>query len=688
MQLQTINRPHSLISSIPIILVLATVGLLVTFPVQDFDIFWHLANGRAMVEQGTIINQEIFSFTANGKHFSNHAWLAQIILFLIFKTWGANGLIVAKVLITIAIGACLYAFSRKQGVPPLPAALICLLALGAALFRYVVRPELFSSLFLALTGALLFFYRSNTCSAKALAALPLIMVFWDFMHGALYGVILLIAFMIGETIKVTLRAKVSPSLQAMPKKRFQTLWLWCGLTLALMLISPYGLRTYDIFFEFMNNNLMTSMTAEFQPTTLGGQPLFWVLLAGTVVSLLAAGRRLDLTSLCVLIPFTALAIRYVRGIGPFSIVAALLLAVNLPPILATLSPAPDKTRRLNFLYVLMLCAGLSWAMVYKFSSPPRYDTLGLGISADAFPVGSARFVKAANLTGNMYNTDRYGGYLAYYLSPERKIFHYNHHLLFKALERYVHEPESRAQWRINYAIIGRADEWDMFSKDGFVPVYWEPTGAVLIKDSDENREIIKRYRIRYFSPLMPKEEFFKQARNPTIMPVLARELSDYLAQRQDREKADILVEMLANQSILPPAICIELLRRAEPYNANSPRLSASLGSLYYQQGRPEPAAQHLRAALELDQNQVGAHFSLAYLLYDQQKFKEAVDHFNTILKLNPRHPDTIYGLGLCFFQLRRYQEAKRSFQQYLDLVPDGPWAAEARNFLAEIPVGS
>ena len=686
MQLPTLNRPHPLISSIPILLVLTIVGLLVTFPVQDFDIFWHLANGRAMVEQGTIINQEIFSFTAQGKHFSNHAWLAQIILFLIFKTWGASGLIGAKVLITIAIGSSLYAFSRRQGVPPLPAALICLLAFGASLFRYVVRPELFSSLFLALTGALLFSYRANTCSAKALAALPLIMVLWDFMHGALYGVILLFAFVMGETIKAALKA--NPTWPPLPKARLKTLWLWGGITLALMLISPYGLRTYDIFLEFMNNNLMTSMTAEFQPTTLGGQPLFWVLLAATVGTLLVAGRRLDLTSLCVLIPFTALAIRYVRGIGPFSLVAALLLAVNLAPILAALSSAPDKTRRLNVLYALLLCAGLGYALVYKFSSPPRYDSLGLGISADAFPVGSARFVKAANLTGNMYNTDRYGGYLAYALAPERKIFHYNHHLLFKALERYVHEPESRAQWRINYAIIGRADEWDMFSKDGFVPVYWEPTGAVMIKKSAENREIIKRYGIRYFSPLMPKEEFLKQARNRTIMPVLARELGDYLAQRQDLEKADILVEMLANQAIVPPTLCLELLSRAAPYNANSPRLNASLGTLYYQQGRPEPAARHLRAALELDPNQVGAHFSLAYLLYDQQKFAEAADHFTAILGLNPRHPDTIYGLGLCFFQLRRYQEAKRSFQDYLDLVPDGPWAKEARNFLAEIPVGS
>ncbi len=687
-RIPSIQQQPSCLSSLPIILVLATVGLLVVFPVQDFDIFWHLANGRAMLEQGRIINQEIFSFTANDKHFSNHAWLAQIILFLIFKTLGPNGLIAAKVLITTAIGACLCWFGRRQGLSTLVAALICLLAFGASLFRYVERPELFSSLFLVMTGALLFASRSNTRNTKMLPALPIIMVLWDFMHGALYGVILLVAFMLGETLKSLLPAKVETTYPPMPQKQFKALWLWVGITLLLMLISPYGLRTYDIFYEFMNNNLMTSMTAEFQPTTLGEQPLFWALLALTLVSILAAGRQLDLTSLIVLAPFTGLAIRYVRGIGPFSLVAALLLAVNLAPLMAKISSLPNAKQRLNILLIVMLGAGLSYATYYKFSPTPRYDSLGLGISADAFPVGSARFVQAAKLTGNMYNTDRYGGYLAYYLFPERKIFHYNHHMLFNALERYVHKPESRAGWRINYAIIGRSDEWDMFTKDGFVPVYWEATGAVMIKKTDENREVIKRYGIRYFSPVMARDEFYQQAKNPAIMPVLAREISDYLAQREDHEKAGILVDMLTNQSIIPAVTSIELLARAEPYNSKSPKLAASLGALYYQQGQPEPAAKHLEAALTLDPSQIAARFSLAYLLYDQQKFEEAAKHFNKILKINPRHPDTIYGLGLCLSQLGRTQEAKRTFEDYLDIVPDGPWAEKARNFIAGLPVGS
>lgn len=728
MRLSTSRLTSICNSPLPIAITLATIGLLVTFPVQDFDIFWHLANGRAMLKQGAIVNQEIFSFTSNGKPFSNHAWLAQIIFFVVFKTWGANGLIAVKVLITVSIGLCLYLFARRQDVSPLPATLICLLAIGASLFRYVERPELFSSLFLALTAALLFSYRSSRHAGKVLVALPLIMILWDFMHGALYGAIFLIAFMVGETVKAaqsslarkglarcrpavtatqhdktddhyrpaTSVPQTSPGTDApqadaasnMTSGRMKTLWLWVGITFALMLISPYGLRSYEVFFEFMNNNLMTSMTAEFQPTTWREQPLFWGLLAITTGSILAAGRRLDLTSLCVLIPFAGLAIRYVRGIGPFSLVAAILLAVNLAPILRRYASTRKQEWWQNALFLLILIGGLGFGLYDKFSSPPRYNSLGLGINADGFPVGSARFVKAANLPGNMYNTDRYGGYLAYYLFPERRIFHYNHHLLFNALERYVHEPESRAQWGINYAIIGRSDEWDMFSKDGFVPIYWEPSGAVMIKKNSDNQAIIERYAIRYFSPLMPKEEFYKQAKNPDVLPVLARETSDYLAQRQDLEKTNILVTMLLRQAAIPPATCLELLTRAERHNATSPRLSAAIGNFYYQQGQHEPATRYLQQALSLTPTLIEAHFTLAYLLYDQKKYQEAADRFNKILVLRPRHPDTLYGLGLCYYQLGRRTEAKRSFQDYLDLVPDGPWAEKARNFLDGLSVGS
>ena len=84
------NSTNALLHSTNALLRGTTAGLLlcavllVAFPFFDFDIYWHLANGREMVTQGRIINEEIFSYTKAGTPFSNHEWLAQILLYAVY----------------------------------------------------------------------------------------------------------------------------------------------------------------------------------------------------------------------------------------------------------------------------------------------------------------------------------------------------------------------------------------------------------------------------------------------------------------------------------------------------------------------------------------------------------------------------------------------------------------------------
>ena len=79
----------------------ACIAALVIIPIYDFDIFWHLANGRAMLEQGRIVQEELFSYTARGVAFENNQWLAQIILYVIHKLAGDIGLIIFTIAATL-----------------------------------------------------------------------------------------------------------------------------------------------------------------------------------------------------------------------------------------------------------------------------------------------------------------------------------------------------------------------------------------------------------------------------------------------------------------------------------------------------------------------------------------------------------------------------------------------------------
>lgn len=661
-------------------LAFAAIAILVIYPVQDFDIFWHVANGRAMVTQHRIVNEEIFSYTAAGNPFHNHAWLAQIFFYLCYAAAGANGLIAAKLALTLAICGLLYAFARRRGLDNVTAAGLCLGVIIASLFRYVVRPHLFSHLLLTALGALLFSRPHAKTTRRLFILLPAIMLVWDVLHGAIYGVVLAGAFFAGETINALMAKRQTRRLPP----SYPILAGALVLTAALMLISPYGPRTYDIFVQFVNGtNAMTAMTAEFQPTVIGEQPAFAALMILAWGLAVLRGRKTDLATVFVLIPFTYLSLRYVRVIGPASLVAGLTIAVNL----GALVKERQIAKPMQGVAAALILAGCLFTGYHKFMPPPKYDSFGTGLSADAFPVGSTRFVKAVNLTGNLYNTDRYGGYLSFFLTPERKIFHYNHHMLFSALENFVHHPESRAKWHINYAIIGRADEWDMFTRDGFVPIYWEPTAAVMIKDSPQNAAIIRRYRIHYFSPLMSDQDFAAQAANQFIRPTLLRETATYLRFRRDPRLARDLAAAIGAKPPLAPDLSRSLAETALGGNPYAPALLDIAGRLAYRAGDLTVAERRLRAAIAYAPKQTTARLALAYLLYDRKEDQEAARQFEVILKQAPNQPDAIYGLALTRYRLGDNRRAAELWRRYLEIVPKGRWADEARRYLAGLPGG-
>ena len=70
---------------------LVLAALMVIHPINNYDIFWHLANGREMVASGGVVDTELFSYTFSGVEFNNHAWLGQIILYLVHWATGWAG---------------------------------------------------------------------------------------------------------------------------------------------------------------------------------------------------------------------------------------------------------------------------------------------------------------------------------------------------------------------------------------------------------------------------------------------------------------------------------------------------------------------------------------------------------------------------------------------------------------------
>src|SRR5262245_33547518 len=128
--------------SVPVLLVIWS-GLVHRLPLLDF--WWHLKTGEVIVTTGSLPRTDEFSFTAAGTPTAPHAWLAQVVYYLVYFAGGFPLLIALNTaLLVVALlpvyGLCLEAADGRIR-PPALAALVpatVLAAFGA------MRPQVFS----------------------------------------------------------------------------------------------------------------------------------------------------------------------------------------------------------------------------------------------------------------------------------------------------------------------------------------------------------------------------------------------------------------------------------------------------------------------------------------------------------------------------------------------------------------
>ncbi|MBI3776106.1 MAG: hypothetical protein HY273_11245 [Gammaproteobacteria bacterium] len=558
---------------------LASVVVVVLYPVFDYDMYWHLANGREMLSTGHLVNEERFSYTAFGTPFSNHEWLSQILFFLIYDLWGGSGLLALKVLVTLAIAVLVYRTCRVHGATSALSAMLVVAAVTAGFYRYIERPELFSLLGIAALSYLLYCCRAQRCDIKFLFLIPGILVLWDSLHGAIFGLIVLLAFVAGENIKHWFGARFAhwSGMVPMSREQLRVLNIVCGLTLLALLADPYGLRSYDIFLQFINGNALVAGVMEFQPANWREHKLFWILLAITLAALIGARRTLDLTQLLVVAPFAILAVRYSRVIGVFALLDAALLATLATQIISALA----VKRRYPLLPTLALSAFAlalaAYIVAIKFAGPHTPQSFGYRISDEFLPAGSVRFIQDVNLPGNLYNSGHFGGYLAFFITPQRRIFQYNHHTVFGDTNRYLDHPEELARWNINYAVVGSPAELErLFPITEWARIYREPSAVVVLRRTAENSALIERYEIFSFHPMLPAAVLRTMAQRPQSYARLMYEMATYLTYREDTPMTDLFAELLFLNSAMTNAERLELLQHVARLNGGSRQLTIAL----------------------------------------------------------------------------------------------------------------
>lgn len=345
-------------------------------PVQEFDIWLHLAAGARIAATNAIPYFDDYSFTAQGARWVYHEWLFAL---FVHHLDDACGLLALNILPGLLLGGVAVALLALFGqvAPPspwrVPGAIAWLVAGNALLaIRFHLRPQQVSLLFLALE--LFILYRGGAWRWLFLLLFPL----WANVHGdVLLGVAVL------------------------------GLWGWCRMladraggrrwllaaagALLLTMLNPYGWRLWDMAWRIGGYAEFQASIVEWMPLPpeAGAQVLPPALLLLAVAAWLARGRGrwFELTLAMLGILALLKAARY----------APLVVIFGAPLFACALAELPRRLapRRLWGPLGLLAAAALVFLFLQAWSG--RHS--GFGVRERYFPFPAFAFINEHALHG-------------------------------------------------------------------------------------------------------------------------------------------------------------------------------------------------------------------------------------------------------------------------------------------------
>ena len=119
----------------------------------DHDLWGHLRFGLDMIKPRSVIQADPYSYLTAGQRWINHEWLAEVSFGAAWMGAGAAGLVALKVCIGLLTFAVLFLVPmRSSHLNPMRASAVFLVgSFGILLFLNVVRPQMYTFLFFAMT---------------------------------------------------------------------------------------------------------------------------------------------------------------------------------------------------------------------------------------------------------------------------------------------------------------------------------------------------------------------------------------------------------------------------------------------------------------------------------------------------------------------------------------------------------
>jgi hypothetical protein len=433
--------PHKWLSTIDAVWLIVCVAYpfvvlnLSLLQVDDGDLWWTLALGRAAWQAGTLPTVDPLAYTAASAAYIQGQWLANLIFYGSYLLGGMDLLVILRAAIVAVVFGLLYSGCRRIGAAPALAGLCTILSLPLINVGLALRPQI-----LALVPFMLYLEgtRWPRRTRRALYLLPLAMIFWANVHGSfLLGLGLLGIVIFARLLELVRAGKYD----AVPKDAdLRRLTIVAGLSTIAPLLNPHGLGALAYLRSLLTvapgHRELGGLLTEWLPTSLdlpGGPPFFVSLLVLTVAICLNVRYRSPPEhharlwangEVIRLLLFCWLAIRWIRMIVWWGLVLPAPLAGLLQRAIVGRPSGPPRPGRprtnVAFLSLVALACIASlpgWRQVVPGLAPDERSVL------QPSPVEAAvAYVLPEAEAGRLFHFIAWGGYLSWRLVPEHRIF--------------------------------------------------------------------------------------------------------------------------------------------------------------------------------------------------------------------------------------------------------------------------
>jgi hypothetical protein len=391
--------------------------------VTDPDVWWHLRTGQLIVETHAVFHADPYSFTRFGQPWVDHEWLSQVLIFGLYRLAGWGGLIVGFGAFIAA--AFLVVFLRCPGRPYV-AGVITLLGAFASAPSWGVRPQMLT---LLLASVLLLILERSYQHPKLLWWTPVLMLLWVNLHaGYALGIVLMALFLIGDALDVAFGCAVFDSEDAyQPAARLRVLALAIVVCVAVVPLNPYGVAMYAYPLQTLRSRAMQSYIGEWLSPDFHQSrylPTLALILA-TVVFPAVSPRRLRPREILLLLVTTYAALRSVRHIPIYTLVAIPILSAMVLAWLRERQAAKElevKQTPLTPAKAWVNAVLLGGFLVFVVARVGYVTHHQPETEAKELPEAAVGFITAHRPPAPLLNHYNWGGYFIWKLYPGYRVY--------------------------------------------------------------------------------------------------------------------------------------------------------------------------------------------------------------------------------------------------------------------------